>query len=196
MPTDLRADGFWLGTITVSGKRLIVVAGQADRGVLYGAFALLRRIAVGDPIATLAERQEPAAPMRWVNEWNNLDGTIERGYAGPSIFFEDNNVRADLTRVGEYGRLLASVGINGVRRQQRQRQHARHHRRIRAAARAPGRSVPSLGRAPVASRSTSAVRRRSAASTRSIRSTRASRRSGRRPSIASTRRFRISAASC
>ncbi|HKF68849.1 MAG TPA: alpha-glucuronidase, partial [Vicinamibacterales bacterium] len=47
------------------------------------------------------------------NEWDNLDGSIERGYAGPSIFFERDNVAADLTRVRDYARLLASIGING-----------------------------------------------------------------------------------
>src|SRR5262249_20276008 len=47
-----------------------------------------------------------------VSEWNNLDGSIERGYAGRSIFFADNRVVADLTRAREYARLLASVGIN------------------------------------------------------------------------------------
>src|SRR5262249_53585025 len=49
----------------------------------------------------------------WVDQWDNLDGSIERGYAGRSIFFEDGGVRADLTRAREYARLLASVGING-----------------------------------------------------------------------------------
>ena len=48
-----------------------------------------------------------------MDEWDNLNGTIERGYAGPSIFFENGSVRADLTRAGQYARLLASVGING-----------------------------------------------------------------------------------
>jgi alpha-glucuronidase len=52
-------------------------------------------------------------PIRWVDEWDNPDGTIERGYAGRSIFFEGGNVREDLTAVREYARLLASVGING-----------------------------------------------------------------------------------
>ncbi|HEX5109849.1 MAG TPA: alpha-glucuronidase family glycosyl hydrolase [Vicinamibacterales bacterium] len=113
IPTDLRVDGFWLGSAVAGGRRLIIVAGQADRGVLYGAFALLRRISLGEPVSGLDERQDPAAPIRWVNEWNNLDGSIERGYAGSSIFFEGNNVRADLKRVSEYGRLLASIGING-----------------------------------------------------------------------------------
>ena len=53
------------------------------------------------------------APVRWVNQWDNLDGSIERGYGGRSIFFENRKVRADLTRAAEYARLLASVGING-----------------------------------------------------------------------------------
>ena len=108
----LQPDGFWLHVAAVRGRRVVFVAGGNDRGVLYGTFALLRRIALGEPIPA-NERQEPAAPLRWVNEWNNLDGSIERGYGGLSIFFENDNVRTDLSRVGEYARLLASLGING-----------------------------------------------------------------------------------
>jgi alpha-glucuronidase len=107
---DLReANAFWIGAV----GRTIFVAGRDDRGVLYGTFALLRRIAMHEPIEGLSDHQEPAAPVRWTNEWNNLDGSIERGYAGPSIFFERDDVAADLTRAGEYARLLASVGVNG-----------------------------------------------------------------------------------
>jgi alpha-glucuronidase len=114
IPADIAADGFWLGTLTVRGRRVLVITGPNDRGVLYGALALLQRIARGEDVAQLNERQEPAAPVRWVNHWDNLDGTIERGYAGRSIFFEGGRVQDDLTRVRDYGRLLASVGINGV----------------------------------------------------------------------------------
>jgi alpha-glucuronidase len=114
IPTELAADGFWLGTTTTRGPRQIIVAGRNERGVLYGALALLQRIARGEDISQLNERQEPAAPLRWVNHWDNLDGTIERGYAGRSIFFENGRVLDDLTRVSDYGRLLASVGINGA----------------------------------------------------------------------------------
>jgi alpha-glucuronidase len=114
MPADLTPDGFWLGTTTLRGHTVCVVAGPNERGVLYGAFALLQRIARGENVSRLNERQEPAAPIRWVNHWDNLDGTIERGYAGRSIFFESGRVLDDLTRVRDYGRLLASVGINGV----------------------------------------------------------------------------------
>ena len=114
VPQRLDVDGFWLGTSSTGGRRLLVVAGQNDRGVLSGVFALLRRIALHEDIAQLNERQEPAAPIRWVNHWDNLDGTIERGYAGRSVFFEDGRVLDDLTRVRDYGRLLASIGINGA----------------------------------------------------------------------------------
>ena len=49
---------------------------------------------------------------RWVNQWDNLDGSIERGYGGRSIFWDRCTRAQDLTRVAEYGRLLASLGIN------------------------------------------------------------------------------------
>ena len=52
-------------------------------------------------------------PIRWVDEWDNADGSIERGYAGRSIFFDNGRVRDDLAPVAEYARLLASIGING-----------------------------------------------------------------------------------
>jgi alpha-glucuronidase len=114
VPVDLTTNGFWLGTATVRGQTVVVVAGRDERGVLYGAFTLLERIARLEDVSRLNERQEPAAPIRWVNHWDNLDGTIERGYAGRSIFFENGRVPDDLTRVRDYGRLLASVGINGL----------------------------------------------------------------------------------
>jgi alpha-glucuronidase len=110
---DLQGDAYWLTAGRIHGQKAVIVAGATDRGVLYGAFALLRKIAQGQNLALLNDVQKPSAPVRWVNQWDNLDGTIERGYAGPSIFFENRSVRPDLTRAAEYARLLASVGING-----------------------------------------------------------------------------------
>jgi alpha-glucuronidase len=112
-PENLSGDGYWLKHAQIQGFDCIVITSPTDRGVLYGAFALLRKIAQQQSIASLDEVQQPQAPLRWVNEWDNLDGRIERGYGGPSIFFADGNVRADLSRAGQYARLLASVGING-----------------------------------------------------------------------------------
>jgi alpha-glucuronidase len=109
----LRENGFWIITARVHGQQCIIVTSPTDRGVLYGVFALLRQIAFGEDVSRLNEIQNPSVPLRWVDEWDNLNGTIERGYAGPSIFFENGAVRADLGRVRDYGRLLASLGING-----------------------------------------------------------------------------------
>ncbi len=113
LPRGLSGDGFWLADKRIGDANFIVVAGADDRGVLYGTFALLNKIASQHAITSLDETQIPSAPVRWVNQWDNLSGKIERGYAGPSIFFENGNVRADLTRASDYARLLASIGING-----------------------------------------------------------------------------------
>lgn len=117
-PQDLRPDGYWLKSANIHGSECLVITAANDRGVLYGVFALLSRIARGESLgatgrAGFDEVQQPYAPIRWVNQWDNLDGRIERGYGGPSIFFVDGNVRGDLTHAGEYARLLASIGING-----------------------------------------------------------------------------------
>ncbi len=97
--------------------RSIVIEGGDARGVLYGAFALLREIAQEHPLAAIDIQSAPSAVVRWTNEWDNPNGTIERGYAGPSIFFENgqarSKVRSDLSRAAAYARLLASVGIDG-----------------------------------------------------------------------------------
>src|SRR5262249_27839946 len=113
LDASLPPDAFWLKTVRTGTLRHLVIAGGNDRGALYGTFALLRKIASGDPMADLDEKQIPYAPARWVNHWDNLDGTIERGSGGRSIFWDNGHVRADLTRVSDYGRLLASIGING-----------------------------------------------------------------------------------
>jgi alpha-glucuronidase len=112
-PQRPSGDGYWLKTAKIHGSERLVVTGATDRGVLYGVFALLSKIAREDSIVSIDEVEQPYAPIRWVNQWDNLDGRIERGYGGPSIFFADGNVRSDLTRAGEYARLLASIGING-----------------------------------------------------------------------------------
>ena len=112
-PRPLEKDGYWLIFTKIRGHECLVIAGANERGVLYGAFALLGKMARHESIAHLHEIQNPYAPIRWVNQWDNLNGTIERGYGGPSIFFEDGKVRSDLTRAGQYARLLSSIGING-----------------------------------------------------------------------------------
>ena len=110
VPSD---EGFLIKTFDVSGKRIVAIVGGSDRGMLYGAFEVLRRIATGMPIYGVDIREEPAAAVRILNHWDNLDGTIERGYAGKSIFWDNGHVVQDLKRVRDYARLMASIGING-----------------------------------------------------------------------------------
>ncbi|MGA8340887.1 MAG: alpha-glucuronidase family glycosyl hydrolase, partial [Candidatus Sulfotelmatobacter sp.] len=112
-PQELRGDGYWLKSAKIHESECLVIAAATDRGVLYGVFALLSKIARGESLAAIDELQQPYAPIRWVNQWDNLDARIERGYGGLSIFFADGKVRGDLTRAGQYARLLASIGING-----------------------------------------------------------------------------------
>ena len=115
IPTNLKQDGYWIYCDRTEAGNRVLIAGANQRGVVYGAFRWLRYPEGPDRLDGKSHsfRSEPALPIRWTNEWENADGTIERGYGGRSIFFEDGKVRDDLTPVSEYARLLASVGING-----------------------------------------------------------------------------------
>jgi alpha-glucuronidase len=106
----LRNDGF----IIKGQNDGILIAGKTDRGILYGTFSFLRSLQTGMSPDALSRIENPAAGIRMINHWDNMDGSIERGYAGNSIFFRNNQFISDKGRVKDYARLLASVGINGV----------------------------------------------------------------------------------
>src|SRR5215471_589028 len=101
-PSDLTRDSYWLTHKKLRGVDCLIVTSPNDRGVIHGVFALLRKISLGEDISTLNEVQQPFVPLRWVNQWDNLDGHIERGFGGASIFFENGKVRADLQRAADY----------------------------------------------------------------------------------------------
>ncbi|KAF2263323.1 alpha-glucuronidase [Lojkania enalia] len=105
----LDEDGFFLSI----EERRVRIIGQNQRAALYGAFEYLSRLAQAN-FSLVSYVSNPHAPIRWVNEWDNLDGSIERGYAGPSIFFRDGYVMENVTRAAEYARLLASIRVNGI----------------------------------------------------------------------------------
>ncbi len=111
-PSGVAGDGFVVRHLMRGGRGYWIISGADERGELYGMFHVLEMVAEEKPLQDDVE--SPSAPVRWVDQWDNFDGSIERGYAGRSIFFDGGHVRGDLTRVGEYGRLLASVGINGL----------------------------------------------------------------------------------
>lgn len=98
--------------IKVSGRKLILSAGE-ETGVLYGVFYILRMIATEQTLQGVDVTQIPSQPLRMYNHWDNMDGSIERGYSGNSFFFRDNEfINGERTR--DYARFLASIGINGV----------------------------------------------------------------------------------
>ncbi|KAH7014527.1 alpha-glucuronidase [Microdochium trichocladiopsis] len=111
---ELIEDGYFLD---ITPRRVLII-GQNERGALYGAFEYLNRLGQGN-VAPASFASNPDAPIRWVNQWDNMNeggthGSIERGYGGVSMFFWAGVVREDLTRVHQYARILASVGINGI----------------------------------------------------------------------------------
>jgi alpha-glucuronidase len=112
-PEPPAPEAFWVSERKAKENREVFIAGGSERGVLYGAFALIRQLATAGWTPKSLINQSPAMPIRWVDEWDNADGSIERGYAGRSIFFDGGKVRDDLAPVAEYARLLASIGING-----------------------------------------------------------------------------------
>lgn len=93
---------------------VLIIAGGDDRGVLYGAFHFLRLLQTGTKLGALDLREAPRLRVRMLNHWDNLDRTVERGYAGFSIWnWHELPQRID-QRYVDYARANASVGINAV----------------------------------------------------------------------------------
>ncbi len=110
----LGKEGFVLRTVSIGGHRAIVVAAAGDAGVLYGTFELLRLMQTRQPLERLDVRSVPRIQLRLLNHWDNLDGTVERGYAGASIW-DWQKLPQDLSpRYTDYARACASIGINGT----------------------------------------------------------------------------------
>ncbi len=109
----LPVEGFRIAHVRNGIRQWWIIQGGSPRAELYGAFRFMALVAQDQQLPE-DYIDAPASTIRWVDQWDNLNGSIERGYAGPSIFFENGHVRSDLQRAGEYARLLASIGINGV----------------------------------------------------------------------------------
>lgn len=93
------------GSLTITAKE--------PAGILYGCFTLIRRVQRQLPLNNLDYGEAPDNPLRMLNHWDNMDGSIERGYSGDSFFFKDQSLLIN-ERTVDYARLASSVGINGV----------------------------------------------------------------------------------
>jgi len=116
-PSDLKtlgSEGYLIRSIEVHGHRATLIAANSNVGVLYGVFGFLRLLQTRRPVEALDLREAPRIPHRILNHWDNLDGTIERGYAGASIWDWQTLPDHLEPRYADYARACASVGINGV----------------------------------------------------------------------------------
>jgi alpha-glucuronidase len=111
---SLGSEGYAVRRAQVAGREVLLVTGSGDVGVLYGAFALLRHINSGGDIANIDLASSPQTKLRILNHWDNLDGVVERGYSGQSLW--DWWVLPDFKdpRYADYARANASIGINGT----------------------------------------------------------------------------------
>jgi alpha-glucuronidase len=111
---ELGREGFLLRRLKLQGADVMVIAANSEIGLLYGSFAWLRAAQTGVDLARLDWRSAPKVGLRLLNHWDNLDRSVERGYAGASIW--DWWKLPDLLdpRYVDYARANASLGLNGT----------------------------------------------------------------------------------
>jgi len=112
--TRLGDEGFVIRTQPIGGLETTVIAATRDVGVLYGVFEYLRRLQTRRPVDRLDIVEAPKVRLRLLNHWDNLDRTVERGYAGFSLWDWHKLPHWRDPRYTDYARANASIGINGT----------------------------------------------------------------------------------
>jgi len=117
LSNDLKSagdEGFVIRSIRAAAKRQIIIGANTDVGVLHGVFHFLRLLQTHQRLDSLSIAEAPRIRHRLLNHWDNLDGTVERGYAGFSLW--DWHKLPDYLprRYKDYARANASIGINGT----------------------------------------------------------------------------------
>jgi len=107
-------EGFIIRSTQLGGKAVTVIAANRELGALYGAFHFLRLMQTGQPIDKLDIAEKPLLQLRLLNHWDNPNGSIERGYAGRSLWQWDELPDTLSPRYTDYARACASIGINGA----------------------------------------------------------------------------------
>ncbi len=107
-------DGYLIRSATLDSQSVTVVASIGEAGALYGAFHFLRLIQTGRPITKVFIAERPRLQLRLLDHWDNLDGTIERGYGGRSLWKWDELPGRIDPRLHDYARANASIGLNGT----------------------------------------------------------------------------------
>jgi alpha-glucuronidase len=112
--TRLGRDGYLVRSVELDGRRVTTIAANEDVGVLYGAFAWLRLAQTEHDLSELDVASAPRIELRLLNHWDNLDASVERGYAGASLWDWWRLPDYLDPRYTDYARANASLGINGT----------------------------------------------------------------------------------
>lgn len=91
----------------------IVITGRTETAVLQGVFAFLRMVVLDNLSEKMPYYCIPSMPLRMMNHWDDMDGSIERGNSGKSFFYDDYKILYN-DRTEMYARLMASIGINAI----------------------------------------------------------------------------------
>jgi alpha-glucuronidase len=110
----LGREGFLIRSMEFQGVPVIIITANEDVGLLYGSFHLLRLMQIGESLTDIDIRSRPKIQYRLLNHWDNLDRSVERGYAGKSLWKWDELPETIDPRYKDYARANASIGINGT----------------------------------------------------------------------------------
>jgi alpha-glucuronidase len=110
----LGKEGFLIQSVLIKGKPATVIAANSDIGVLYGVFNYLQLMQTAKPLNNLNITSVPKIQHRLLNHWDNLDRSVERGYAGLSLWDWKTLPDVSNPRYRDYARANASLGINGT----------------------------------------------------------------------------------
>lgn len=110
----INEEGFIIKSVVLKNKKQIIITGKKDVGVLYGVYSFLRLIQMNKSIKNLNITDAPKTTIRILNHWDNLDRTVERGYAGFSLWNWQKLPNFIDQRYIDYARANASIGINGT----------------------------------------------------------------------------------
>ena len=111
---DVGDEGYCILTTIIQGKQTTAILANTDIGVLYGVYAFIGLLQSDKDITELDITSVPKVKLRLLNHWDNLDGTVERGYAGFSLWDWHRLPGYRDPRYMDYARANASIGINGT----------------------------------------------------------------------------------
>lgn len=111
---DINDEGYIILTTTYKKRRITVITSKSDAGVLYGTFGFLRLLQTNSDISSLSLVSSPKIKLRLLNHWDNLNRSVERGYAGLSLWDWKSLPDTISQRYIDYARANASLGINGT----------------------------------------------------------------------------------